>query len=378
MTTHLLQPERIVLPDAIAVGALVEITDGIIRDIRFGKDPSARPIPGTLLPGLIDLQVNGAGGRSVQEASKEALDHIAQIVGEHGASAFLPTLITEEWSALLAQVRGLAQWIESYGGTGATPLGIHVEGPFLINAGAHDPSWLIDPTPERIDELLDAGDGKIRLVTLAPGRTGAPAAVAALCKAGVTVSLGHGTGPQGIAECVAAGATMATHLFNAMGNSDHREPGMAHTLMETDKVSCSLIPDGHHVHPILVRQALKIMGVPRCVLITDSVSATGMPDGEYLLGQLPVTLQDGTVRNADGTLAGAALTMSEAASRFLSMVPDASAWCLGQVAARNPAQCIGANDWGVIAAGRRGEFAVLQEDGSLTRIDLDSMHPDAN
>ncbi len=378
MTTHLLQPERIVLPDAIAVGALVEVVDGIIRDIRFEKDPSARQIPGTLLPGLIDLQVNGAGGRSVQEASTEALDHIAQCVGEHGASAFLPTLITEEWSALLAQVRCVAQWIENYRGAGATPLGIHVEGPFLINAGAHDPAWLIDPTSERIRELLDAGAGKIRLVTLAPGRAGAPAAVAALCEAGVTVSLGHGTGQQGISECVAAGATMATHLFNAMGNSDHREPGMAHTLMETQEVSCSLIPDGHHVHPILVRQALKLIGVARCILITDSVSATGMPDGEYVLGQLPVTLQNGTVRNADGTLAGAALTMAEAANRFLSMVPDASAWCLGQVASRNPAQCIAAKNWGVLEPGRRAEFALLQENGSLTRIDLDSKHTDAN
>lgn len=377
MTTHLLQPDRIVLPDTTVEGALVEIVDGVIRDIRFELVPTeqraARRLPGTLLPGLIDLQVNGAAGRSVQEATVEALDHIALEVAKHGASAFLPTLITEKWATLIERVRAVSEWIGSYHGAGATPLGLHVEGPFLLNAGAHDPDCLIDPSPARIDELLEAGAGKIALVTLAPSRADAPRAVRTLREAGVCISLGHGTGQTGIAECVAAGASMATHLFNAMGPSNHRDPGMANTLMDTPEVTCSLIPDGHHVHPVLVRQALKVLGVARCLLVTDSVSATGMPDGDYLLGHLPVSLKDGTVRNSDGTLAGAALTMSEAASRFLTMVPDATPWCLGQVAASNPARCIGASEWGSIEPGRRAEFALLADDGSLQRVRLDPM-----
>lgn len=378
MTTHLLQPERIVLPDAIAVGAVVEIVDGVIHDIRFGAEPGAKRLPGTLLPGLIDLQVNGASGRSVQEATPEALDVIAQNIGEHGASAFLPTLITEEWTTLLEQVRATTAWAGNYSGTGATPLGIHVEGPFLANAGAHDPDCLIDPTPERVRDLIEAGAGKIALVTLAPSRTGAPAAVRALREAGITVALGHGRGQEGITECVDAGATMATHLFNAMGHGNHRDPGMANALMDKRGITCCLIPDGHHVHPILIRQALKLLGVARCVLVTDSVSATSMPDGNYLLGHLPVTLKDGTVRTTNGTLAGAALTMSEAAGRFLSMVPDASPWCLGQVASSNPARCINAREWGMIEPGRRGEFALLDDDGTLQRVCLDHAVGDAN
>ena len=196
--------------------------------------------------------------------------------------------------------------------------------------------------------------------------------------AGITVALGHGRSQDGITECVDAGATMATHLFNAMGHGNHRDPGMANALMDNRDVTCCLIPDGHHVHPILVRQALKLLGVARCVLVTDSVSATSMPDGDYLLGHLPVTLKDGTVRTSDGTLAGAALTMSEAASRFLSMVPDASAWCLGQVAASNPARCINAREWGMIEPGRRAEFALLEDDGRLHRVCLDHAVEDAS
>ncbi len=353
------------------MGALVEVADERIVDVRFGTDPGAQRLTGTLLPGLIDLQVNGIGGRGVDEATATALDHIATGVSEHGASAFLPTLITAPWSRLLEQVRAVAEWIEGYAGSGATPLGIHVEGPFLVNAGAHDPTCLIDPTPTRIAELLAAGRGKISLVTLAPGRDGAAAAVTSLCEAGVRVALGHGTGRDGIAECVAAGATMATHLFNAMGPGDHHEPGMAAALMDHQAIACSLIPDGHHVHPILVRQALKCLGVARVILVTDSIAATAMPDGDYRLGHLPVTLDDGVVRNAAGALAGAALTMFEAAQRFLAMVPDASAWCLAQLAASNPAHCIGAREWGVIEPGRRASFALLGNDGRLQRVTLD-------
>ena len=145
---------------------------------------------------------------------------------------------------------------------------------------------------------------------------------------------------------------------------------MAATLVDTAEITCCLIPDGHHVHPVFVRQALKCVGVRRCVLVTDSVAATGMPDGDYLLGTTPVSLADGQVRTRDGTLAGAAITMHAAGRRFLEMVPDASAWTLAQVAATNPARCIGAKDWGVIEPGRRAVFTLLADDGSCTTVRL--------
>ena len=179
-TIQLLQPDRIVLEDAIAAGAIVEVTDGRITDLRFTPDPAARRLAGTLLPGFVDLQVNGAGGYAVDEATPTALDEIAETVGQHGAAAFLPTLITAPFDRLLEQIRAVADWLEGREhregqptAVGAHPLGIHVEGPFLTTPGAHDASALVDPTPARVQALIEAGRGTIQLVTpraVTPGR----------------------------------------------------------------------------------------------------------------------------------------------------------------------------------------------------------------
>jgi len=192
--------------------------------------------------------------------------------------------------------------------------------------------------------------------------------VSRFCNAGITVSLGHGSGQDGIAACVAAGATMATHLFNAMGPSDHRDPGMAGRIMDDSALSCGLIVDGIHVHPMRVRLATKTIGIPRTVLVSDCVSAMGMPDGDYSLGTSTVTLRDGAVRNGDGTLAGSALTMHDAIARFREAVPTAGPWTLAQVAATNPARLVGSETFGRIAPGAAARFTQLSDDGAMTSI----------
>jgi N-acetylglucosamine-6-phosphate deacetylase len=376
VTTQLLRPDALVLDHAVAIEPLIEIEDGRVLTLRFDDSaarPGARRIEGTLMPGLVDLQVNGAGGRAVDEASTDALDHIAMTVKANGASAFLPTLITAPFERLVEQIAAVAAWIterdaqsvEGRPDAGAVPLGLHVEGPFLSNAGAHPPDAMIDATPDRIDRLLAAGAGTIRLVTLSPSRDRAAAAVSRFRAAGVTVSLGHGRGQANITECVAAGATMATHLFNAMGPSDHREPGMAGRILDDADLSCSLIVDDIHVHPMRVRQTIATIGIHRTVLVSDAVSAMGMPDGEYALGTSRVTLRDGAVRNSDGTLAGSALTMAAAVENFARAVPTAGPWSLARVASTNPARLIGAGDWGHIAVGARASFARLDVEGTV-------------
>ena len=223
----LIAPDAAVLGTELVSGVQVETADGVVKGIHREREAEATRVPGTLVPGLVDLQVNGAGGASVQDATPEALDEVARVSALHGGIAFLPTLITAPWESLLKQVRGVAEWIEDRAvqpvAGAATPLGIHVEGPFLVTPGAHPADCLIDPTPERVDDLLEAGKGHINLVTLAPSRTGAPEATRQLSQAGVCVSLGHGAGTTGISECASAGATKATHLFNAMGPWNHRE-----------------------------------------------------------------------------------------------------------------------------------------------------------
>ena len=374
MSNRFLKPNAVVLDQGLASGLQIEISDGEIQAVHLHRDGPAERIDGTLLPGFVDLQVNGAGGRSVQEATPDALDEVARVSALHGGIAFLPTLITAPFDDLLRQVRGVADWIEARLEDplpdAAAPLGMHVEGPFLVTPGAHPPECLIDPTPERIHALLEAGRGRISLLTLAPSREGAPQAVATLAKAGVCVSLGHGTGTTGIAECVAAGATKATHLFNAMGPWNHRDPGMVGTVLDSPGLSCGLIADGIHVNQVWVRQASRCLGVDRLVLVTDCASAMGMPDGDYQLSDMTVTLRDGAVRNKDGTLAGSALTMFEAAQNYLRWLPEADAVSLARVAAANPAALVRAQDrFGRIAPGSVARFAVLHADGTVTGLD---------
>ena len=361
--------ERAVLADVVKAGARVTARDGRVVAIEdAGPDRSRGPVVGTLLPGFVDLQVNGAGGRSVDEATPDALDAVAEAVWSGGAVAFLPTLITAPWPRLLQQVRDVAAWCRSWSGPGAEPLGLHVEGPFLTAAGAHDPSCLLAPTPALVDELLDAADGCRLLVTLANAATGAADATRRLVDAGAVVALGHCDSEAGFDACVDAGAAAVTHLFNVMGRMHHREPGLAARALDEPRLTCPLIVDGVHVAPAVVRNAFRVLGAERTALVTDAVSAAAMPDGRYTLSGMEVTATRGVVRDAQGNLAGSALTMGDAARRFLEFVPDAGPWTLAKVASANPARLIGADDYGALRAGGRAAFTLLGDDGSVTAV----------
>lgn len=360
--------DRAVLPHAVLAGARIT-TDGsriVAIDQAAAPEGKAERLRGTLLPGFVDLQVNGAGGRSVDEATPDALDAVAEAVFDGGAVAFLPTLITAPWEQLLEQVAAVAAWIRSWDGQGAEPLGLHVEGPFLVAAGAHDASHFLDPTPARLDALLAAAGGTLRLATLANARPGAAAAIAHLRAHGVACAIGHCDRTAGFAECVDAGAVAVTHLFNVMGPLHHRDVGVAGLALDDDRLACPLILDGVHVHPAMVRNAFRILGPDRVVLVTDAVGAAGMPDGEYHLSGVRVFAQDGVVRDAGGRLAGSALTMAHCARNFLRFVPAAGVWSLARAASGNPARVVGAGErYGALAPGRAAAFSLLGDDGEV-------------
>lgn len=361
--------DRAVLPHAVVAGSRIAAVDGrIVAVDHVAAGPGAVRLRGTLLPGFVDLQVNGAGGRSVDEATPAALATVAEAVWRGGAVAFLPTLITAPWPQLLAQVEAVAAWIAGWDGRFAEPLGLHLEGPFLHTPGAHDPSCFVDPTPARVAELLAAANGRLRLVTLAHARPGAAAATAQLRAAGVAVALGHCDTGDGFAACVDAGAESVTHLFNVMGPLHHREPGTAGLALDDARVRCALIVDGVHVHPAMVRMAFRVLGPDRTVLVSDAVGAAGMPDGEFTLAGARVVASDGVVRDGAGRLAGSALTMGLAARNFLRFVPAAGPWTLARVAATNPAALIRAEHHGALAVGRRAAFTLLGDDGVCTAI----------
>ncbi len=334
---------------------------------REGHD-SIQELDGTLMAGLIDLQVNGAGGRQVEEAQPEALDMIADVVRSGGAHAFLPTLVSAPIGELLDQISALAHWIDHWSGTGAQPLGIHLEGPFLEVAGAHREDCLIDPTPQAIDALLDAAQGWLKLVTLAPARAGASEAVRQLTAAGVCVALGHAKRTDQFEACVDAGARMVTHLFNAMGGLHHREPGMAGLCLAEPRLGCSLIADGIHVHPKMIQNAANCLGIDRLTLVTDCMAAAGMQDGTYALGGRDVIRAQGEVRDANGNLAGSAILMADAVRNYLNYVPDADAIDIAVCASANPARLIGAAGLGDLSLGLQPGLTLLSDDGEVRTL----------
>jgi N-acetylglucosamine-6-phosphate deacetylase len=369
----LIRADAVVLPHTVAVGAGVLVSNGRIvavgENARAAAGTPERKLAGTLLPGLVDLQVNGMGGARCESAAPAELDRVAEAVLRGGACAFLPTLITAPFEQMLARTQALAEWILGYSGRGAAPLGVHLEGPFLEASGAHDAAWFVDPTPERVDALLAAARGTLRLVTLAPGRAGSVEAVRRLRAAGVRVSIGHAEGDERFAACVDAGASLVTHLFNAMGPLHHRRPGIAGRALDEPRVRAMLIADGAHVDPVMLRNAFRCLGVERTLLVTDAVAAAGMPDGRYELSGIGVTSQGGVVRDAAGRLAGSALTMAQAAARFARDVPGVGPWTLARVAATNAARALGAErDWGTIEPGRLARFTLLSASGELSAL----------
>lgn len=363
MVTTLVQTAVAVLGDRAVNDVRLLIDGGVIVAVGQQDLPADRRIrvDGTLLPGFVDLQVNGGCGNSVDEATPAALQRIGRCVQDGGAVAFLPTLITAPFDELLRQTAAVAEWIATFAGDGAVPLGLHLEGPFLESAGAHASRHFVDPTPSRVDALLEAARGQLRLVTLAPARAGAVEATRALTAAGVTVALGHAHSTTAFTACVDAGARLVTHLFNAMSPLHHRDVGVAGHALDEPRLACSMIVDGVHVHPAMVRNAWRCLGRERTVLVTDAVAAAGMPDGDYRLSGMPVHLRQGVVRDDDGTLAGSALTMARAVDNFAAFT-GADLPALARVAATNPAALIGA-DLGALAPGKRALFTVKDTSG---------------
>ena len=360
MPAHVLLPEAVVLPEGLRTAVAVRVAEGRVEQVgepeSWPDDPQVQ-LAGTLLPGALDLQVNGAGGRGVDEATPEALDTVARTVLEGGATSFLPTLISAPFDVLLDQVRRVASWIDSWKDAGARPLGLHVEGPFLELAGAHPPSALIDPTPERVDALLEAAAGHLALVTLAPGRPGSAEATGRLTDAGACVSLGHAGDAAEFDACVDAGARLVTHLFNVMSPIHHRDRGVALAALDDARLTCGLIADGHHVSAEAMRLAWRVLGRERLALVTDSAPPAGAGDGTYQLGTVRVHAEGGLVRDEAGRLAGSAALMRDVVQAFAGAVPDLDGSDWAHLCAVTPAAALGRR--AAIEPGAEARFSLL-------------------
>ena len=357
-------------PNAILAPGYVECSDGRIVSVCAGT-PASRPDVwlgrGFLLPGLVDLQVNGYGGVELAGADLAGMASVAQRLPQTGTTSFVPTFITSPVEVLEAALRRGGEILPQLAGAPglARILGIHTEGPFISpkRRGAHNPDWITTPDPEAIKILLEAGGPHLRLVTIAPELDGAMAAIKQLTAAGVAVSVGHSDATaQQVRTAAMCGATMVTHLFNAQRPMHHREPGVVGQALADARLSSSLIADLHHVTGQVV--AVAFAAAPgRIFLISDAAACAGMPPGTYLLGGEPIELAagDGTppVR-ADGTLAGSALRMDSAiANRVATGVGLVEA---ARAATRIPAELIGRPDLGRIAPGAWADFTWLSDD----------------
>ena len=255
--------------------------------------------------------------------------------------------------------------------TGGVLAGIHLEGPFLSAArcGAHDPSMLRPPDQQAVGQLLAAGQGTIRMVTLAPELERSLAAIRQFTSEGAVVALGHTDAVlEQVVPAVEAGATVATHLFNGMRPLHQREPGPIGALLDDERVTVELICDLVHLHPTTVRLAATHAGTSRTALVTDAISATAAGDGVYELGKLPVTVTGGVATLADGSLAGSTLTMDTA---FRNMVVGCGLTVERAVAASStkPAEVLGLSDrLGAIRPGLAADLVVLDADLRLRRV----------
>lgn len=263
------------------------------------------------LEALIDLQVNGAGGHDLT-SDPESLWAVGTVLRGFGVDAYLPTLVSPSW-AIVARAR--AAWTAGApaGYAGATPLGWHVEGPFISprRAGAHDPATLQTPDAGVVADWAP-GSG-IRMVTLAPELPGALAVVEALVANGVVVSAGHSDATfDQAATGFDAGIRCVTHLFNAMAPLDHRKPGLAGAALADDRVTIGIIPDGLHVHPAVVATVLRAVGRERLAIVSDAIAALGMPPGTYRLADRDVACDGVSARLVGGGLAGSVISLDQA------------------------------------------------------------------
>ena len=345
----------------------VAIADGVITDVGAGPPPRSADLElstGALLPGLVDLQVNGYFGVDLQAAGADGWAQVVTRLPETGTTAFLPTFVTAPIDELSAALRGAVRLAPALTG-GARVLGVHVEGPFIApnRRGAHNEAWITTASPAAVTDLLAAGRGLLKMVTLAPERDGGMAAIDQFTRAGVLVSVGHSDATaRQVASAVDHGARMVTHLFDGQRPLHHREPGVVGQALADRRLTSGLIADLWHVCAEVC--GIAFAAAPgRICIVTDAAACAGMPPGHYLLGGEPIELPPGDgvppVR-ADGTLAGSGLRMDMGVANMITAgvgLADAVA-----AASRIPADLIGRPDIGRIARGAAADLAWLGDD----------------
>ncbi len=368
---------RVVTPGEVIDDGWVQLRGNRIHRVGRGAPPAGTPhtdLKGRwLLPGFIDIHMHGGGGHDVSTSPRD-MEAAVAFHRRHGTTRTLVSLVTAPVDELSRQLSWAARLTKAGPRATGHVIGSHLEGPFLSHArcGAQNAAYLMLPNPAAFARMRGAADGTLRVVTVAPELDGATELIKEIVGAGMVAALGHSDATYDEAMAgIRAGATLATHLFNGMRPMHHREPALIGAAL-THGLTCELINDGVHVHPAITK--LVVAQSTRVVLITDAIDATGVGDGEYVLGGQRVRVTGGQARLVStGSLAGSTLTLDDALRRAVQEcgidIVDASA-----AASANPARTLGIrNEVGAIEPGLAADLVVLDEDLRVSRVIADGV-----
>ncbi len=347
--------------------ATVHVQDGRIAEVSRGISPGATWLEGLLAPGLVDVQVNGGGGAMFNDAPTiETLQAITAAHAQFGVTAIMATLVSDERGKIAAAIAAVERGVSE-----AMPglLGLHLEGPWLSEQrrGVHPQRFLRTLDPEDMRLLTQKQPFPV-IVTLAPEQA-SPADVKALTDAGVTVSIGHTAAPHDAVEALlAAGATGFTHLFNAMAPLEGRKPGALGVALACRDAWAGLILDGVHVHPVSARAALAAKSARKLILVSDAMATVGSKDPSMMLFGETITVSDGALRNAEGTLAGAHLDLARAVRNAQSLIGATLETAL-RMASLTPAEFLRQDHLhGRIAVGGRADMVLFGPTLDVRRV----------
>lgn len=355
-----------ILEDAMLEDYYMEVEDGVIVGFSKNEPDSYEYLGEIVAPGLVDTHIHGYAGKDIMNAEEGALDVISKGLLECGVTSFLPTTLTDSKERTDAALKRVAAEYRDV--KGAKVRGIFLEGPFFTEKykGAQNPNYMSDPKIDYLKEWKEISDGLVNKIAIAPERAGAEDFIKKANAMGVKVALGHSDASFDEAvAAVDAGANIFVHTFNGMSGLHHREPGMVGAAMATDAIS-ELICDGHHVNPNAAGILMNTKGRDKIALITDCMSAGGMADGDYKLGEFPVRVENGTARLKDGgSLAGSILKLKDGVKNVVDW-EIADIFEAIQMASLVPAKSVGIdNICGKLHEGYDADFIVLDYDMNL-------------
>lgn len=361
---------RAVTPEGVIENAVITVEDGRITGIAAAANVDGEYAGLWAVPGFVDTHCHGADGVSFGDSDVEANRRAIAYHRTQGSTTIFASTVTEPIDKLVDQIDVLRRLVES-GELG----GIHLEGPFLApeKKGAHDAALLRDPEPEVVDRLIDAGGEALKMITMATERAHSRDAVARFTSAGVKVAFGHSDADEPrTRDALDWGATVVTHLFNAMRSIHHRDAGPVPVLLTDERCMVELICDGVHHAPVIARMAIDTAGIDRVAMVTDAMSATGKGNGRYLLGELEVDVLDGTARlvtpdGSVGAIAGSTLTMANAFHYLVNRV-DCSIEEAAVMCATTPALWHDLDEVGQLVEGRWADICLVDDSGTLQGV----------